>query len=398
MSPFLQLALALVIIVSFAKAGGWVANRLGQPAVLGELLAGVVLGPSLLNLLGWPLFANPEEPHLLGETILELAELGVILLMFLAGLEIDVGEMRRVGRVASLAGTSGVIAPLALGALVALPFGHRGNEALFIGIILTATSVSISAQTLLELGVLRSRVGVTLLGAAVIDDVLVILLLSTFLAIVNGAGDLGDVLLVVLKIAGFLIGATLIGFLLLPRLAEWVNGQPISEGLAALVLVVTLLFAFSAEFVGGLAAITGAFIAGLGFGRSRLRDDIFRHIHTITYAFVVPVFFVSIGLRTNVRELTGGDLLFAFALLAVAVVSKVVGCGLGARLGGLRNLESLQVGIGMISRGEVGLIVAAIGVAGGLIPNAVFSVVTLIVLATTLVTPPLLRLAFARGG
>jgi len=394
MSPFLQLILALIIIITGAKAGGWLANRLRQPAVLGELLVGLLLGPSLFDLMGWPMLANAHEPHLLTETVFQLAELGVVCLMFLAGLEIDPREMRRTGRVAALAGVSGVIVPLVLGGLVALPFGHRGQAAIFVGVILTATSVSISAQTLLELGKLRSREGLALLGAAVIDDVLVILLLSVFTAMAEGGASPSTVLNILLKMIAYLSVTTLLGFFLLPRLAEWVNGQPISQGLAALVLVTALLFAWSAEVVGGLAAITGAFIAGVGFGRSRLRGEIERDMRTITYAFLVPIFFVSIGLKTNARLLAGPDVAFALVLLLVAVISKVVGCGLGARLGGYTNQESLRVGVGMISRGEVGLIVASVGVNAGLIKTELFSVVTFIVLVTTLITPLLLRLTF----
>ena len=394
MSPFLQLILALIIIITGAKAGGWLANRLRQPAVMGELLVGLLLGPSLFDLMDRPMLANANEPHLLTETVFQLAELGVVCLMFLAGLEIDPLEMRRTGRVAALAGVSGVIVPLALGGLVALPFGYRGQAAIFVGVILTATSVSISAQTLLELGKLRSREGLALLGAAVIDDVLVILLLSVFTAMAEGGASPSMALNILLKMIAYLSVTTLLGFFLLPRLAEWVNGQPISQGLAALVLVTALLFAWSAEVVGGLAAITGAFIAGVGFGRSRLRDEIERDMHTITYAFLVPIFFVSIGLKTNARLLAGPDVAFALVLLLVAVISKVVGCGLGARLGGYTNQESLRVGVGMISRGEVGLIVASVGVNAGLIKTELFSVVTFIVLVTTLITPLLLRLTF----
>jgi Kef-type K+ transport system membrane component KefB len=305
--------------------------------------------------------------------------------------------MQRSGRVAILAGVSGVIVPLALGGLVALPFGYTGQAAVFVGIILTATSVSISAQTLLELGKLRSREGLALLGAAVVDDVLVILLLSVFTAIAGGGADPSAILTILLKMLAYLSVTTLLGFFVLPRLAEWVHGQPISEGLAALVLVTALLFAWSAEVVGGLAAITGAFIAGVGFGRSHLRDEIERDMHTITYAFLVPIFFVSIGLKTNARLLVGPDVLFALALLLIAVISKVIGCGLGARLGGFSRQESLRVGVGMISRGEVGLIVASVGVNAGLVETGLFSVATFIVLITTLITPLLLRLTFASG-
>ena len=395
MTPFFQLVLSLVIIITGAKAGGWLANRLRQPAVLGELLVGLLLGPSLLNMLGWASLTNHDNPSLLAETVFEMAELGVICLMFLAGLEIDVTEMSRAGRVATLAGVSGVAVPLVLGTLTALPFGYPGPSAFFVGMILAATSVSISAQTLLEIGRLRTREGLILLGAAVIDDVLVILLLSLFTALSSGTANAGSVLMVLLKMAVYLVVATAVGFLVLPRLAVWVHGQPISQGLAALVLVVALIFALSAQVVGGLAAITGAFIAGVGLGRSRLRAEIEHSMRTITYAFLVPVFFVSIGLKTDTRLLAGSGIVFAIVLTLVAILSKVIGCGLGARLGQATPRESLRVGVGMISRGEVGLIVASVGVQAGLVKPDLFAVVTLIVLVTTLVTPPLLRLSFA---
>jgi Kef-type K+ transport system membrane component KefB len=190
----------------------------------------------------------------------------------------------------------------------------------------------------------------------------------------------------------------LAGFFVLPRLAEWVRGQAISEGLAALVLVVALLFAWSAEVVGGLAAITGAFIAGVGFGRSRLREDIHRSMHTLTYAFFVPVFFVSIGLKTDTRLLAAGpDVWLTVVLVATAVVSKIAGCGLGARGAGFTWRQSLRLGVGMVSRGEVGLIVASVGVSAEMVKPELFAVVTIIVLVTTLVTPPLLRLTFAEA-
>ena len=395
MTAFLQFVFALTVIIAAAKAGGWVAVRLGQPAVLGELLVGVLLGPSLFDLMHWPVLVNAVDPHLLTEAIYELAELGVICLMFLAGLEVDVLEMRRTGRVATLAGVMGVIFPLGLGALIVLPCGYRGQAALFVGMILTATSVSISAQTLLELGVLRSREGVALLGAAVVDDVLVILLLSVFIAVTaSGAGG-AEIVLVLVRMVLYLGLATAAGLIFLPRLADWADEQPVSEGLTAFVLVVTLAYAWIAEVGGGLAAITGAFIAGLGFGRSHLRATIGRSMHTIAYAFLVPIFFVSIGLKTNARLLTEQGLLLVLLLVIVAVVSKVLGGGLGARLGGFANRASLCVGVGMISRGEVGLIVASVGVSAGLIKTELFSVVTIIVLITTLITPPLLRQVFA---
>ncbi len=177
MSAFLQLTLALAIIILAAKAGGYIAVRLRQPAILGELLAGLILGPTIIDLVHLPFVSNPE---LLQEEISDLASLGVVFLMFMAGLEVELNEMLHAGRASSLSGVLGVVVPLFMGAAVALPFGYTDQAAWFIGIILTATSVSISAQTLLELGVLKTREGITLLGAAVIDDVLVLLVLSSF--------------------------------------------------------------------------------------------------------------------------------------------------------------------------------------------------------------------------
>jgi len=393
MTPFLQLILALIIIIAGAKVGGWLAGRLRQPAVLGELLVGLLLGPSLLDLLSWPVFANAHEPELLHETVSELAGLGVICLMFLAGLEIDLPTMLRGGRASLLTGLSDVSVSLILIALATLLFGYQVPAALFVGIVLTATSVGISAQTLLELGKLRTREGLTLLSAAVLDDLLVILLLAVFTALTDSEVNPAAILIVLLHMIVYL-GLAVAGCFLLPRLVDWVERQAISEGLASLVLVTSLLFAWSAEIVGGLAAITGAFIAGLGFGRSHLRDEIMRAMHPITYAFLIPVFFVHIGLEIDLHQLTTTDLPLALVLVVVAILAKVLGCGLGARLGGLTRSEALRVGVGMVSRGEVSLIVAAVGAAAGLIQTPMFSVVTLVVLVTALVTPPLLRLAF----
>ncbi len=391
MSAFLQLTLALAIIILAAKIGGWLAVRLRQPAVLGELLVGLVLGPTVIDLVHLPFVSDPQ---LLSEEIQALAQLGVVFLMFMAGLEVEVSEMLNTGQASLLSGVLGVIAPLFLGALAAVPFGYTAQSAWFIGTILTATSVSISAQTLLELGVIRTREGLTLLGAAVVDDVLVLLLLSIFLALSGTEPGEGSIVVVTLKMLAYLGGAAALGWFVLPRVVIWVDRQPISEGLIAVVLIITLIFAWSAEVMGGLAAITGAFIAGVGLGRSALRDEIEHKMRVITYGFLVPVFFVSIGLEANVREITGALLPFLLVLLIVAIIAKVIGAGLGARLAGLDSRAALRVGAGMISRGEVGLIVAGIGVQQHLIPSEVFSVVVVLILLTTLITPLLLRAVF----
>jgi Kef-type K+ transport system membrane component KefB len=392
LSAFLQLTLALAIIILAAKAGGYIATRLRQPAVLGELLVGLILGPTVIDLVHLPFVSDPELLH---EEINDLAALGVVFLMFMAGLEVELDEMLHSGRASLLSGTLGVIAPLLAGAIAAVPFGYTDQAAWFIGIILTATSVSISAQTLLELGVLRTREGLTLLGAAVVDDVLVLIVLSIFLALGGSAAGEGSVI-VVARMIGYLALSAALGWFVLPGLVKWIDRLPISEGLTAIVLFIILMFAWSAEVMGGLAAITGAFIAGVGLGRSHLRDKIESKMRVITYGFLVPIFFVSIGLEANLRAITGPLLPFLITLFVVAVLSKVIGAGLGARLSGLNNAESLRVGTGMISRGEVGLIVAGIGVREGIISQEVFTVVVVLILLTTLVTPLLLRYVFPR--
>jgi Kef-type K+ transport system membrane component KefB len=389
MTPFLQLLLALAIIISAAKLAGLLSTRLGQPAVLGELLAGLLLGPTLLDMFSWSFFTSTH----LQDTIFELAELGVVLLMFIAGLEIDLQEMRKSGKVALLAGALGVLAPLLLGFVAALPF-YSTQRALFVGVLLTATSVSISAQTLLELGRLRSRVGLTLLGAAVIDDVLVILILSLFVALAGGSGGVGHVLVIVVRMALFLAGAVLLGVWLFPRLVNRVARWPISQPVLTLAIVILLLLAWSAEVVGAVAAITGAFLAGVLFARTRHRHEIEEGISRMAYALLVPIFFASIGLHTNARLLDGTLIWFTLLICAVAIASKLIGSGLGARLAGFGNREALQVGTGMISRGEVGLIVASVGISNAIIGEELFAVTVVMVLVTTLVTPPLLRLVF----
>lgn len=393
---FLPLLAALALALTAAKLGGWLSGKLRQPVVLGKLLAGLVLGPSLLNVFGLPYFA---QAHVL-ESLIEFGELGVILLMFSAGLEIHLEDLLHAGRPAVLAGVLGVIAPILLGLAVLLPFGYDFNRALFLGLVMAATSVSISAQTLMELGRLRSREGLTLLGAAVVDDVLAIGALSVFLALVLGEGGGGALTLIwiFVRMVLFLAGAYLLGSRLLPRAIHWVEGRhlPISEPVLSLVIIVVLLFAWASEVVGGVAAITGAFIAGVALSGSPSKERIERGIRSMALAFFVPLFLVSLGLRADARALSTGELAFVAAICVVAIAAKVLGAGGGARLGGLGGPEALRVGIGMISRGEVGLIVAAAGLNAGLLDASGFTAVVLMVLVTTLVTPPLLRMVFPK--
>jgi Kef-type K+ transport system membrane component KefB len=391
MSLFLQLILLLLIILLAAKLAGYASVRVGQPSVLGELLVGVLLGPSVLDILNLSFI-----DHSLAETLTEFSELGVLLLMFIAGLELHSDEMTRSTRVAAYAGFLGVIVPIALGWGAGRLSGMDNAGSIFLGLILGATSVSISAQTLMELRVLRSRVGLSLLGAAVFDDILVIIALSIFLAVGAGAGTLGGVLWIMLRMVIFLLLSVIIGLRVLPALMSRVSRLPISQGALTLGLVVMFAYSLAAELFGGMAAITGAFLAGLMMARSGGMERVKQGVHALAYSLFVPVFFINIGLSVDARGLRTEMLLFTLLITVVGILGKWFGAGLGARLGGLKSREAVQLGAGMISRGEVGLIVTSVGIQGGLVNPDEFSAIVAMVLISTLVTPPLLRILFAR--
>ncbi|MHB1482007.1 MAG: cation:proton antiporter, partial [Bellilinea sp.] len=263
MSSFLQLAFLIAVILVAAKASGYLAIKLGQPSVLGELIVGLLLGPSLLDIVHLPFITNTH----IGETIYELGELGVLLLMFLAGLELHLSEMTKNTKVAAYSGILGVLVPVSLGFLAGEVYGMDLDNAMFLGLTLGATSVSISAQTLMELKKLRSRVGLGLLGAAVFDDILVILLLSSYVALADG-GNAIQILIVFGKMVGFLGLSAAFGFWVLPKLSVIVSRLPISQSVLTFSLVIMLIYGLSAELLGGMAAITGTFVAGLMFGRT----------------------------------------------------------------------------------------------------------------------------------
>jgi Kef-type K+ transport system membrane component KefB len=392
MTPFLQLILTLAILILVAKIGGFISLRLGQPSVLGELLVGVLLGPSLIDLFHQPFYTDPH----LEETIHLLAEIGVMLLMFLAGLELHLADLTKAGKVAMFAGILGVIFPLLLCASVGYLFSLSTPSEFFVGLILSATSVSISAQTLIELKMLRSRVGYALMGAAVFDDILVILLLSIFSALIipGSLTSITSILMIILRMVLFLSLALGVGLWLLPNLSRRIANLPISQGVIAFTLIIVFLYGWFAEIFGNMAAITGAFLAGLILARSPVKDIIENGVASIGYSLFVPIFFINIGLSSNFSVISGAEFWLMIALTVTAVLSKVIGAGLGAKVGGLTTREALQLGVGMMSRGEVGLIVASVGLSQGLIDESVFSIMVEIVIITTLITPPALRFMF----
>ena len=387
-------------MVASAKTAGALANRVHQPSVFGEILVGLLLGPTLLNVLAWPVFASPAGAAgvPLIDLVRDLAQVGVLLLMFVAGLETDLVMMRHVGKVAFWSAFGGVVLPMTFGAMTAVAFGLPLYwEGIFVGAILTATSVSISAQTLLELGALRTREGSTILGAAVIDDVMGIIVLSMVVALANASGagfNWAELGIVVVRVTVFFVAAIAARHVL-PAVLRWASTLGVSQAVLSAGLVVMFVYAWAAEYVGAVAAITGSYLAGVLIAQTNFKKEIDAGIHPLTYSIFVPLFFISIGLEANGREL-GPRAMFTVVLVLVAIAAKAIGCGVFARLFGFSTTESVRVGVGMISRGEVGLIVAGYGLANGLIGSDVFSASVVMVLVTTMVTPPLMRLVFPR--
>ncbi|MBD1371198.1 cation:proton antiporter [Hazenella sp. IB182357] len=372
----------IVLILFAVKIAGHISKKLGQPAVMGELLIGVILGPSLL---GW-LEITP--------LIEELAEIGVILLMFLAGLETDIDEFKKTAYGSSLVAVNGVILPFIGGFLIGLLFDLSVTTSIFMGTLLVATSVSISVQTLRELGKMQSKEGVTILGAAVLDDVLGIIILSVVIGFAGGeSGSVMDIVILVLKILTFFFLVVIVGRFVLPPLFKWGKRLLTTEVILTFGIVCALGFAFSAEMF-GLAGIVGSYFAGLMLSLTKFNHELFEKVETISFSFFVPIFFVSIGLIANVAGINASNLLLIVALTIVAILTKLVGGAIGARIAGFSNRSSLGIGSGMIARGEVGLIVGTIGLSKGLISDELFTTTVVIVLATTLVTPPLLKLFF----
>lgn len=379
--------LELAIIVFAIKLLGHWSVKLGQPSVLGKLLAGIILGPSLLN------FIHPSP------LISELAEVGVILLMFLAGLETDMQEFKKSAFASTLVAISGVVVPFFGGFFLSYLFGYDMPTAIFIGALLVATSVSISVQTLKELGWLKSKEGVTILGAAVLDDVLGVIILSAVLGFTAGGAaggaGVGSLLIVIGKIVVFFIIAVLLGYFVLPKLISWFNKLQVTQTLLAIGVVAALSFAYLGELF-GIAGIVGAYTCGLMLGLTPSRDELTHKVEGFSYPFFVPLFFFNIGLIANFREMNTDIIWFSVLLAIVAVLTKIIGCGLGAKIAKFSTRSSAGIGIGMVARGEVGLIIAMIGVDRGIISNSLFGAAIIVVLVSTLVTPPLLKLALPK--
>ncbi|HBB27900.1 MAG TPA: cation:proton antiporter [Clostridiales bacterium] len=372
----------LAIILLCANLGGIIAVRFKQPSVLGQILAGLLIGPSVFGLIGQ------------SEFIASYSEIGVLLLMFMAGMETNIDDLKKSAGSALTIATGGVIVPYILGFLVIRIFYKEASTsaAIFSGVILTATSISITIQSLREFNKTKDRVGVNILGAAIIDDVLGIIVLAVVVGIVSPSqGE--NPLLVIVKIVIFFILAVIIGMILLSLLSKYLYKLSAVITPSAIALICCFLISFLAsEF--GIAAIIGAYSAGIIFSLlPKARNKIDHDVSIIAYTLFTPVFFANIGLEVNLSGISS-VLLLSFMFLLAAIVGKIIGCGLGAKLSKFTNKECLQVGIGMIPRAEVALIVANLGKNSGILSDALFTAAIVVAIGTTLVTPPLLKLVF----
>ena len=364
----------LGVIMLAAKLGAEVVQRVGMSAVIGEIAVGVLLGHSLLNVI-------PES-----EIVGALADMGVLFMIFLLGLETKVAHVLEVGLTALLVALGGIVLPFALGYLTGLLTGLTWKTSLFLGAVLTATSVAISARIFLDVGMGRSRVTRTILAAAVIDDIVGLMVLSFVLALTGHSQERIDVQIG--KEALFLLLGFPAVWYLVPWTVTWIRRLEGEGAVFAVILGLTLLFAYG-SVLAGFEPIVGAFLIGIIFGRTPEALAIERQVESLVH-FLAPIFFVHIGLLIDVSAL-GRGLEFALLLTLVAVIGKLVGAGGSARARSLPRREALLIGIGMVPRGEVGLIVAGIGARTGIFDDRTFSAATLMCVLTVILTPPFLR-------
>jgi Kef-type K+ transport system membrane component KefB len=370
----------LLMMFAAAKIMGEIFERLKQPAVIGEILAGIILGPYLFGLIQ-P--SNVATFHLYQV----IAEIGVIILLFTIGLQTKIDEMMKVGVTSLVVATLGVILPFFFGYLYTLTSEHNTVEAMFIGAAMVATSVGITARVLSDLGILNSRVARVILGAAVIDDILGLLVLAVVTGLGKGAVSYVKLALIVIEVAGFVLFIVLIGKRLIFRMAPRLGFLRSKNSHFTLALLFCLGFSVLASYI-DLAAIVGAFMAGMVLAELNIEFN-FSLKFEFLYDFLVPFFFVIMGTQVDLSVFTKFNLIgSALILTAFAILGKLIGCGLGAfRLGWK---EASLIGVGMVPRGEVGMIVASLGLGMGAISSNLYSIVIFMVVVTTLLTPPVL--------
>ncbi|PLS02730.1 cation:proton antiporter [Neobacillus cucumis] len=373
----MELIFELAIILLATKIAGDISAKLGQPSVLGKLLVGILLGPAVLGLVSET------------KTLEELSQIGVILLMFIAGLETDVDEFKRTGKASTFVGISGIIVPFFIGFLAGIIMKMSSFEAAFLGLLLSATSVSISVQALKELNKMQSKEGTAILGAAVIDDVVVIIALAFLMSMSGGDVNLS---MIILKKVLFFGGAIFAAWKLVPWVLNKFAPLKVTESVITGALIICFLFAYMAELT-GVAAIIGAYIAGVAISLTNFKHEVFKKVETIGYSIFVPVFFTSIGVKASFEGLSQ-HLVTIIVLSIIAILTKLIGAAAGARAAKFSWSSSLGIGAAMVSRGEVALIIASIGLESNLISQELFAILVIVVLVTTIVTPPMMKYFF----
>lgn len=380
----------LAIIIIAAKFFGIVARKCKAPQVVGEIVAGLIIGPSILGLVDQTDF------------LLQMAEIGVILLMFSAGLETDLKELVKTGPVATLIAGAGVLVPLIGGALLYMAFygaapwaSEEFYKAVFMGVILTATSVSITVQALKEMGRLKGKVGTTILSAAIIDDVIGIIVLTFVVGFKNPDSNPAGVVISTLLFFAF---AIVVGYIFY-RIFKYVDTRyPHTRRIPIAGLALCLAMAYIAEKYFGIADITGAYVAGIILCSIRDSNYIAEKMDINSYMIFGPLFFASIGLKTNIDNLSVSILLFSLAFVVVGLITKIIGCGLIARLCRFGSGDALKIGVGMMTRGEVALIVAQKGLSVGLLAPVYFTSVILLIIFSSIITPVILKVLYAKDA
>lgn len=385
--------LDLAIILASTKVLGALTKKIHMPQVVGALLAGLILGPTFFNII--------EDK----DFISQLAEIGVIVLMFRAGLETNISELKKCGKASLVIALAGVVVPLIGGFGIAALFNHGEGftqmdtkiilQNIFIGVILTATSVSITVETLKELGKLNTKTGTAILGAALIDDVLGIIILTIMTSMNNPSDTSAQIHFVILKIIFFFVIAALVGIPFYYVFDRYSRNQKARRRFSVISLAFCLFMSFVAEQFFGVADITGAFIAGIVLSNTVHSHFITRRVEITSYMLLTPVFFASVGLSVVLPDnMDLSIILISASLIVVAILSKVVGCGLGAMMCKYSKKESLRVGVGMVSRGEVALIVANKGFHVGLLNTLFFAPIIIMVVVTAVITPIFLKIVY----
>ncbi|MCR5101990.1 MAG: cation:proton antiporter [Butyrivibrio sp.] len=384
-----SILLQLAIIVIASKAFGLLARKIKAPQVAGEIIAGLLIGPSFLSLI------QPSD------FLTEIAEIGVILLMFGAGLETNLSELKKTGIKATLIACCGVFIPLICGTILYMAFYGASAvgtdefyKAIFIGTILTATSVSITAQTLREMGKLSDIVGTTIMSAAIIDDVIGIVVLTIVIGFKDPTTNVPQV---IINTVLFFVFAIIVGFIIYKIFKLVDKRYPHTRRIPILGMALAFSFAYIADAYFGVADITGAYIAGIILCSLDDSEYISRKMDINSYMLFGPVFFCSIGLQTDIKSLDTTILIFSLAFVVVGMLSKIVGCGLMSKVLKFNTLDSLKIGAGMMTRGEVALIVAQTGLGVGMLESQFFTAVILLIIISSITTPIVLKVLYSKG-